>query len=200
MTMRSINSNALAVLGLSAHLPWLAMLGVILPVIVGCTSGTGRLRSTVVCGTEWNKGRAMRIELAQVDGQYCSRSSTKLSPGLHTVCVAVTWSNGHLDRTDCQFEVLPGKWYWVLAYELAPQEPREKADVRMMSFSEGLARAGAKGALEGSAPLWFPVVAVYSGIKIASGQRSPPIRPGDGRCFVWIQERESEVVIAGERP
>jgi hypothetical protein len=177
------------------------MVALVLFTLAGCAATQGeRLSLSVVCGNEWNKGRAGSISFEKVDGEYGERTWRKLAQGPHTASVAVTWSNGWTDVTELQFEVRPESWYWVLAYELKPGEQAEQADIRMTTFGESLGHSVLEGVVTGSAPLWFPVAAVYSGMRKISGHEAQHDRPYDGCCFVWIQERETGSVIAGAPP
>jgi len=169
-------------------------------VFSGCATTPIPPQATVACGVEWQKGRVRGIALHSVDGAGGAPEFRELPPGRHSVAVKVTWSNEWSDQTDLQFEAQPDKWYWVLAYELAPGEPRTGADIRMHGFGQSLGRSALEGAAAGSAPLWLPIAAVYWGVQKIAGGAAPQERPFAGCCFVWVQEKESGVVIAGERP
>jgi len=194
--MHTANRNTLISRRFSTSWVITVILTVFLSTIAGCAS----TNSGVVRGDEWTKGRVLRVDMEAINGEHVSPRAKELQPGAHTASVAVTWSNGWTDRTELQFEVQPEKWYWVLAYELKPGEQRECADIRMVTFGESLGMSAIEGAAMGTAPLWFPIAAVYSGMKKIFGHESPQNRPFDGCCFVWVQERESGAVIAGERP
>jgi hypothetical protein len=165
-------------------------------VFSGCASTNTRSASDVVCGSEWQKGEARNIFLQNSPGW----TNTKLEPGQQILFVTVDWSNGWTDTTELQFDVKPQTWYWALAYELKPGEKREDADIRMLTFGESMKKAGLEGAGEGLAPLLFPIYITYVGLKKTAGQESPHNRPYEGCCFVWIQEKESGKLVAGERP
>ena len=177
---------------------WVVILGTLLSAI-GCASTD--TTSKVVAGNEWKKGRVVGISLGTIDGRPVPRDEyAEVSPGPHTMSVTVTWSNGCEDLTQFDFEAQPKERYWVLAYELAPGQPRAAANVREFTFGESMGRAGLEGAVTGAAPLLGPIVLIYWGVSKISGHKTPTTRPYDGCCFVWIQEAESGKLVGGERP
>lgn len=176
---------------------------------IGCASP--RASEIDVPGDGYVKGRVLGLTLVAIDGEINVLSGYALSPGEHAVSVAVEWSNGAKDRTELKFDLQQGKAYQALAFELAPVEARERPPApRLIPSSwQGLFEMTCMSRRPGGPAgasclnLVLPLAAVYSGTEQVAQQRAASVvdpRPFSGCCFVWIQETDTGVLVAGARP
>jgi len=106
----------------------------------------------------------------------------KILPGPHKLVIEVEWSNGFRENTELEFTAVEGKKYIAALYELS--EPSR-------SIMTG--------------PEVAEIVLLLSPFLLPWGlyelsKEPPKERPFNGCCFVWIQDDESGVVVAGVSP
>lgn len=155
----------------------------------------------------FSRSRPCSLTVKRIDGKseeswFGVSGPRHVNPGEHTFVVAVQWSNGWQDQIELTFEAEGGKLYWILTYELALDEPEEKAEIRRYTAAEQTTEVLLS-------PLAVPLAPVavgylgYRGVRKLLGEETK--EPATGRpfercCFVWVQEEESGIVVAGERP
>ena len=121
----------------------------------------------------------------------------EILPGRHKVGIEVEWSNRFRDNTQLEFTAVAGKKYTAALYELKEGEDPATAD---LSEPFSLGPTDPKTVLMLviiTLPLWLPF-AIYEWTK--EPEPPPTARPFIGCCFVWIQDDESGVVVAGVSP
>jgi hypothetical protein len=124
----------------------------------------------------------------------------KATPGLISVEIEVSWSNGAKDETLLGLEASPASELLVLAYERgrgflpAASRLRRPAPARASSFdwTGALNYCGPCFALVIlTAPIWLPIK--------AQANRSA-LRPSPDCCFVWIEDAKTGEIVAGSSP
>lgn len=124
----------------------------------------------------------------------------KVAPGLISVEVEVTWSNGAQDKTPLGLDAPLGSDLLVLAYERshgvrpATIKLSRPAPSRASSslWADALTYCGyCFAAVILTAPLWLSIRALAN---------RPGIRPSPDCCFVWVEDTNTGEIVAGNSP
>lgn len=149
-----------------------------------------------------------------------SGSENDVPPGSHLAQATVTWSNGTHDATLLGFDAMPGATYRVMAYEAgrgavpaalelvepphsgtaSPDPHRPKRDGEV--FAERALGVVGEIALGVVLQLTAPVIVLTAPvwIPIALAASKPRYRPAPDCCFVWLEDADTGVTVAGRSP
>lgn len=168
----------------------------------GCRAVAPGLESAIVCvaSSEIYRTNAHWPEMChiiKVDGDDdLGGALVKLPPGPHRITASVVWSNYFGEEVTLPV-VLPAGGYCDLFALAVPRDLGEPFSVRRMTFSEEMKHSLAAGAAQGAAPLIAPL---FFGKLITTIANPPQGRPPSDRCHVWIQDRRTGEVMAGDAP
>ena len=173
-----------------------------LALICGCRAVAPGQEPAIVCvaSSEMYRTNANWPEMchiSKVDGDDdLGGPLVKLPPGPHRITASVLWSN-YFGEEVTLLVVLPAGGYYDLFALAIPSELGAPFSVRRMTFAEEMMHSLATGAAQGAAPLFAPLV---FGKLISTIANPPQGRPPSDRCHVWIRDRHTGEVIAGDAP
>lgn len=155
-----------------------------------------------------SNGKTVRLVSLSVDG-IDPIPLIYLDAGTHAIVVKLEWSNRWEDDTVLLIDVEPRHRYAILAFELAPGQQPEKAEIKLMDAVpdpapwQYAAAGAASGALTGALPLIIMAAPLWLPAYWLSEKYPPPPptgRPFENCCFVWIQDVDTGMVLGGQKP
>ena len=125
------------------------------------------------------------------------QSPVDLKPGRYDVTVHTIWSNWYEEHTALSFSVSEKKKYAIYFLELMPGQDPKSVYVRPATFLDEVGRFLAYPFVATSAIIYSPV-ALFDLVKASVNH--PSERPYKDCCYVWIEDLDTGVVLAGTRP